>query len=219
MGYGTSNYATSGVNLNLTVPLLSSASQSYTVYGRLKGGQQTAKPGTYLWTTTSPDIAYIGYLLASPNCGSNPGIYSSAGLSSWTVTILPNCYISAAPLNFGTASLLTSNVDAAASLTVQCTNSTPFSISLDNGANANGVQRRMQSGTSYVNYGLYTDAARSNAWKSTSSTTSCSAGVNTCILGTGTGLSQGVTVYGRVPVQTSPVPGTYSDVVIATITF
>src|SRR5579863_6617361 len=33
-GYGTSAYATAGVNLNLTVPFLSNASQNYTVYGR-----------------------------------------------------------------------------------------------------------------------------------------------------------------------------------------
>jgi spore coat protein U-like protein len=220
-GYGTSAYGSAGVNLNLSVPFLSSATQSYTVYGRFKAGQQTAVPGTYTWTTTSPDLAYTGYLLTSPNCASNPGSYASAGSSLWTVTVIPNCYISATPLNFGTASFITANIDAAASLTVQCTNTTPYSISLDNGANASGAQRRMLASatSSYVNYGLYTDAARSNAWTSTTSATNCSAGANTCVLGTGTGSSQGITVYGRVPPQTSPQPGTYSDTVVVTITF
>jgi spore coat protein U-like protein len=220
-GYGASSYSSAGINLNLTVPLLSSASQSFTVYGRFKSGQQTAVPGTYTWTTTSPDLAYSGYLLISPNCASNPGTYANAGSSPWTVTVIPNCYISATPLNFGTASLLTSNIDATASLSVQCTNTTPYSIGLDNGANAGGAQRRMSSGatSTYVNYNLFTDSARSNAWTSTTSSTSCSGGAGTCILGTGTGLNQNVTVYGRVPPQTGSAPGSYSDTVIVTITF
>jgi spore coat protein U-like protein len=220
-GYGASAYATAGVNLNLTVPFLSSASQNYTVYGRFKGGQQTAVPGTYTWSTASPDLAYAGYLLTSPNCASNPGTYANAGSSLWTVTVIPNCYVSATPLNFGTASLLTSNIDATASVTVQCTNTTPYSIGLDNGANANGAQRRMSSGSTstYVNYNLYTDAARSSPWTSTTSSTSCSGGANTCILGTGAGSNQNVTVYGRVPPQTGPGPGSYSDTVVVTITF
>jgi spore coat protein U-like protein len=220
-GYGASTYGATGVNLNLTVPFLSSASQNYTVYGRFKGSQQTAIPGTYTWSTTSPDLAYTGYLLTSPNCASNPGTYANAGSSIWTVTVIPNCYISTTPLNFGTASLLTSNIDSTGGLSVQCTNTTPYSIGLDYGANANGAQRRMSSGgtSTYVNYNLYTDPSRSSAWTTTTSPTSCSGGASSCILGTGTGSNQNVTVYGRVPPQTGAAPGNYSDTVIATITF
>ena len=142
-GYGTSQYGTAGVSLNLTIPFLSNASQNLTVYGRVKAGQQTAVPGTYTWNTTSPALAGAAYLLASPNCSANPGNFVNAGSSPWVATILANCDLSATPLNFGSASLLTSNLDAAATLTVQCTNTTPYSIGLDNGANASGSQRRM----------------------------------------------------------------------------
>lgn len=219
-GYGASQYGTAGVSLNLTIPFLSSASQNYTVYGRLKAGQQTAIPGTYTWSTTSPAIAGAGYLLVSPNCSANPGNFANAGSSPWVATILANCHLSATPLNFGSASLLTSNVDATGTLTVQCTNTTPYSISLDNGANASGSQRRMLNGASnYISYNLYTDAARSSAWTTTTSASSCTGGGASCVLGTGTGSNQNITVYGRVPPQAGPAVGTYSDTVIATITF
>jgi spore coat protein U-like protein len=64
---------------------------------------------------------------------------------------------------------------------------------------------------STVTYGLYRDSARSQAWGST-------AGVDT-VSGTGTGLTQTLTVYGRVAPQTTPTPGTYSDTIIATVTY
>jgi spore coat protein U-like protein len=219
-GYGTSQYGTAGVSLNLTIPFLSNASQAYTVYGRLKAGQQTAVPGTYTWNTASPALAGSGYLITSPNCSANPGNFANAGSSPWTATILANCHLSATPLNFGSASLLTSNVDSTAMLTVQCTNTTPYSIGLDSGANASGGQRRMLHGASnYISYNLYTDAARSAAWSTTTSASSCTNGGGTCVLGTGTGSNQSVIVYGRVPSQVAPAVGTYSDTVIATITF
>ncbi|KJC57351.1 hypothetical protein UP10_30360 [Bradyrhizobium sp. LTSPM299] len=219
-GYGTSQYGAAGVSLNLTIPLLSNASHNFTVYGRIKAGQQTAVPGTYTWNTTSPALAGAAYLLASPNCSANPGNFVNAGSSPWVATILANCNLSATPLNFGSASLLTSNVDAVATLTVQCTNTTPYSIGLDSGANASGSQRRMLNGASnHISYNLYTDAARSAAWSTTTSASSCTNGAGTCVLGTGTGSNQNVTVYGRVPPQVVPAVGTYSDTVIATITF
>jgi spore coat protein U-like protein len=66
----------------------------------------------------------------------------------------------------------------------------------------------MTFSTSNVTYGLYKDAARSLPWGST-------AGVNTAS-GTGTGLTQTLTVYGRVPPQTTPNAGAYTDTIVAT---
>jgi spore coat protein U-like protein len=219
-GYGTSPYGTGGVSVNLIIPLLSSASKTFTVYGRLKAGQQTAIPGTYTWNTTSPALAGSAYLLVSPNCSANPGSFVNAGSSPWVATIPANCNLSTTPLNFGSASLLTSNLDATATLAVQCTNTTPYSIGLDSGANASASQRRMLNGASnYVSYNLYTDAARTGAWSTTTSASGCTGGAGSCVLGTGSGSNQSVTIYGRVPPQVAPAVGTYSDTVIATITF
>jgi spore coat protein U-like protein len=219
-GYGTSAYGTSGVSTNLTLPVLGgSTSQMLTVYGAFKANQQTAVPGTYTWTTSSPVIAYGPYLLISPNCSSNPGNIANAGSSTWTATVSPNCNVSAGNLNFGTASLLTSAITANASIVVQCTNTTPYSVGLDNGAHASSGQRRMQSSSNFINYHLYTDSGYSLPWTTTSSPTSCTAGSASCVLGTGTGSNQNVTVYGEVPVQPSPAPGGYNDTVVVTVTY
>jgi spore coat protein U-like protein len=53
--------------------------------------------------------------------------------------------------------------------------------------------------------------ARTLAWESTT-------GTNTAA-GTGTGSGQALTIYGRVPVQTTPAQGTYTDTIIGTITY
>lgn len=127
--------------------------------------------------------------------------------------------VSTTPLNFGNASLLTSNIDGVGTISVKCTNTTPYSIGLDNGLNASGSQRRMHANSSFINYNLYTDAARTSAWTSTTSATTCTSGANSCVLGTGTALNQNVSVYGRVPPQTSPPAGTYADTIVVTVTF
>jgi spore coat protein U-like protein len=105
---------------------------------------------------------------------------------------------------------------------VQCTNTTPYSIGLGNGNYASGSQRRMYSAATggYISYNVYTDSGYSDAWTTTTSTSSCTSGGSTCALGTGTGATQAaVSVYGQVPPQTTPVPGTYTDTVVVTVTY
>ena len=43
-------------------------------------------------------------------------------------------------------------------------------------------------------------------------------GTNT-LAGTGTGLAQSATVYGRIPPQATPSPGTYNDTIVVTLTY
>jgi len=69
----------------------------------------------------------------------------------------------------------------------------------------------MTLSTNSVTYGIYSDIARATAWGSLAGAT---------IAGTGTGLTQSLTMYGRVPPQSpTPPPGNYSDTLIATITY
>jgi spore coat protein U-like protein len=69
----------------------------------------------------------------------------------------------------------------------------------------------MAFGADTVTYGLYRDAGRTLPWGAT-------VGVDTAS-GTGTGLAQNLTVYGRIPPQTTPQPASYSDTIIATVTY
>lgn len=102
-------------------------------------------------------------------------------------------------------------LDSSTTLSVQCTNGTPYSIGLNAGANPNGAVRRMlrATGTEYLTYELYSDSNRTAVWTDAaplSGTAASNSAFN-------------VTVYGRVP-QAQDVPiGTYNDSVTATINF
>lgn len=69
----------------------------------------------------------------------------------------------------------------------------------------------MTDGTALVNYNLYREAGRLTNWGNT-------VGTDT-VGGTGTGLVVNSTVYGRVPIQTPPAPGTYTDTITVTVTY
>ena len=59
-----------------------------------------------------------------------------------------------------------------------------------------------------VNYDLYSDASRSTVWTPTSGVT-----------GTGNGLDQPMTIYGRVPTQSAVAAGDYKDTVVVTVNY
>ena len=157
-------------------------------------------------------LAYGYYLLTAPSCAS----LGSAGSFPFTVsaTVTNNCTISATNLSFGTAGVIGAGINATSSLSVTCTNNDAWRISINGGGSGNVAARVMQrtGGGGSVNYQLYTDSARTLAWGD-------GTGGTTRATGTGTGLAQGVTVYGRVPSQTTPRPGSYGDTVTATIEF
>jgi len=98
-------------------------------------------------------------------------------------------------------------------VTVQCTNSTAYSVALSGGNSGatDPTQRKMSKASETITYGLYQNSARTQPWGSTS-------GVNT-IGGTGSGSNQALTVYGRVTAQTTPSPGAYTDSVVVTVTY
>jgi len=186
------------------------------------GSQQTVVPGSYTEYMAQVSTQVLQYgSVAGNSCPT--GSYSSQFSFYVYATVITNCNISTiSGLTFATSSSLTSNVDGTGSISVQCTNSTPYSIGLDNGTHASGSQRRMYSAATgqYISYNLYTDSARSMAWAASTSASSCSGGTGTCALGTGTGTTQSaVTVYGRVPPQTTPSIGTYTDSVVVTVTY
>jgi|SRR3974390_482326 len=130
------------------------------------------------------------------------------------ITIATSCTVnSASKLDFGSQGLLNANVDQTSTIQVQCTNTTPYNIALDAGlgTGATIANRLMTSGGNVVNYTLYRDSARSLVWGNTPLTDTVS--------GAGTGATQSYTVYGRVPSQTTPAPGTYNDTITITVNY
>ena len=130
------------------------------------------------------------------------------------VTIAAQCLInSAATLDFGSNGVITANIDQTSALSVQCTNTTPYNIRLNagTGSGATVAARLMTLSGATVQYSLYTTAARTTVWGDTVGTDTVAA--------TGNGAAQVYTIYGRVPPQTTPAPGLYTDTVTVTVTY
>jgi len=165
-----------------------------------------------------------GVSIAASSVGFGGGIaQATTATTTFTVsiTITSSCTISATTLAFGSQGVLAAAVNATSTITVTCSNTTPYSVGLDNGLNFSGTRRMKDTGagTTFVSYGLYTDSGRTNAWTTTTSPSSCTGGASTCSLGTGNGSAQSITVYGQVPAQTTPAANTFNDTVTATVTY
>lgn len=153
-------------------------------------------------------------LLLLALAGSSADAATATGTFTATITIQASCQvISTNTLNYGTQGILTANTDAQATFNVQCTNTTPYNVGLNAGSTAGGTvaTRLMTSGSATVAYNMFSDAARSTNWGNTVGTDTVS--------GTGDGAQQTLTVYGRVPPQTTSAPATYNDTVTVTVTY
>lgn len=131
------------------------------------------------------------------------------------IRIVESCTISATDIDFlevvrGTAAT------ASGTLTVNCSEGTPYDITLDGGANADGsaitaTSRRMANGTTYVPYGLYSDSTRTSVWGNDAASD---------VSDTGTGSDQTHTVYAAVTASATNVArNDYVDTVTATVTY
>lgn len=136
-----------------------------------------------------------------------------------SATVISACTVSGTTLNFGNSIdplAAATPLDTTSTLTVQCTNTTPYAVALSAGANAGGATnfaaRAMKSGSHLLGYQLYLESSRSTVWGDGTSSSSTHAG-------TGSGSNQTVTVFGRVPSLSGVVPGSYTDTVTVTITY
>jgi spore coat protein U-like protein len=138
------------------------------------------------------------------------------------LTITPECVVAAgSDISFPATGYLDSNVDAAGSIKVGCTEGTQPTIKLNNGTNSSscGGSRCMKSATTsdFVKYDLYTNDTRTTAWPALGVTGPAGTGA----VSGGAGVANNpVDIYGRVPPQTTPTPATdYTDTVTATVEF
>jgi spore coat protein U-like protein len=136
-----------------------------------------------------------------------------------TATVTSACTVSGTTLNFGASidPLATATpLDATSTLSVVCTNTTPYTVALNAGTNAGGASnfgaRTMKSGSNTLGYQLYLDAGRSSVWGDGTASSATSAG-------TGTGSTQTLTIYGRLPSLANVIPGSYTDTVTVTVSY
>lgn len=146
---------------------------------------------------------------------------ADSNLSS-TSEVQASCTITTTAVAFGVYNPIVANKDTAldgsGAVNVTCTNGSTVGITLSDGTNvATGgtvsePARRLLNANvagNYLSYQLYTATARTTVW-----------GGATSVSSTGTGSAVAVAVFGRIPAgQTTARVGSFSDVVVATVTF
>ena len=189
----------------------SAPSRNVQLAGSILSGQASRPVGYYTENITT-DFYYGAYTGVSPiDCD-----VVKIGASSFSLlvdaTITPNCSVVASPLTFPDVLFFTADVTGQSAVTVTCTTDAPYWVSLDNGQNAASGQRRMRAGAEYIAYDLYSDSARALRWGATKDVDTVSG------IGVYTGKQH--PVYGKIPKPAvTPLPGTYSDQIIATVNF
>jgi spore coat protein U-like protein len=190
-----------------------SGSASQTLFGQISAGQPTSPAGLYAssFAGAQSSVAYAYSTVGT--CATIGTSHATTAPFTVTATNATNCSVSASNLNFGTTGVLRTALDGMSSITVTCTNSAPYTVALGGGLSGatDPTQRKMSQASTTITYGLYQDASRVTAWGDT-------VGANT-MAGIGSGLAQTFTVYGRVPAQNTPAPGTYADTVVMTISY
>lgn len=130
------------------------------------------------------------------------------------LTINAECKIvSATDLLFPAVGLIVAEINSTSTINVQCTNGTPYTLGLGAGTGSGAtVAVRKMTGTpsGTLNYSLYTTVGHTTVWGDVGAARQS---------GTGNSASQPFTVFGNVPVQTTPTPGAYADLVTVTLTY
>ncbi|WP_186332129.1 spore coat protein U domain-containing protein [Bordetella genomosp. 13] len=217
--WGSTATGTTPISFTMTQPVLgTSATRIVTINAQVTPNQTTVPTVNNATTVYTESLVatmrygYWGILTPQPSCATAPSTYTFTPQIS--ANVINDCTISASPMNFGSQGLLATTVNATASLSVRCTNNDAYAIALNGGGNGTVAARNMmrQGGQQLVPYQLYLDPARTTPWGDGTLGTSR-------VTRTGTGLDEVITVYGSIQPQAAPVPGTYTDTVLATVYF
>jgi spore coat protein U-like protein len=128
------------------------------------------------------------------------------------MNVVTSCTVSANALDFGSY-LPASNSYVNTTVNVLCSYGTAYSVGLSAGlgTGATVASRKVKSGANLLNYSLYQNAARTVVWGNTN-------GTNT-VSGTGSGVTQSLTVYGWLFSGQSAAFGNYQDTITVTVYF
>jgi len=210
-------------DFDYSVPVLGgSQMHTFTIYGRVPTQILVAGSYTNVFSGIHTSIEYrydestLSPAVYPASCasGGSAGVASTFPFTA-SATVPSNCRAyTTTDLDFGSIpGLITSNTDQISTIDMTCTGRTGWNVGLNNGQNASGSVRRMRLGATgnYVAYELYSNSGRTTRWGNTINTDT--------IPGTGTGLAQSLTVYGRVPATQTVPSGSYSDIITVTVTY
>lgn len=129
-----------------------------------------------------------------------------------SVTVQNTCAASASSMRFGTYT--GAKLNAASTVSVTCTQSTPYNVGLSEGLapGATVTNRKMIGpGLSLLGYSLKSGNGRMSNWGHT-------LGVDT-VSGTGNGSVQMLPVVGEIPAGQNVQDGAYADTITVTVTY
>lgn len=193
--------------------------RSLTLRGVISTGQAGLPPGQYQSSFTGNHTAFR-YGIASSS-GAVPADCASVSTEGGTfgfavsANAVKSCLVSADPLDFGTVDGIASptNIDATTTIRVICSKPTAYNVLLipsNNNTGGSSAMTGAAGNTDTVPYRLYSNAARSAPWGSQAAND---------VSGIGNGLTQSLTVYGRVPGLPNVQPGNYKDTVTVNVTY
>lgn len=158
-------------------------------------------------------LAVLEILLAG-SAGVARAAAKSADLTV-SASIAKNCTISTIAVGFPTYDPVVTHASAAddstsGSITVACTKGATVTIGLGQGANYSSGNRMANGTDAFLNYALFRDSARGQAW---------GIGADAMSVTATSKAAATYPVYGRIPGGQDQPEGTYTDTVVATVNF
>lgn len=158
-----------------------------------------------------------GALLATASAAhaANPAT-TTFGVSA---TVLKNCTVAATNVAFGNYTPTAGAVSANGTVSVSCTKSTTFTVSLNKGSGTGTIAQRLMSDGAgdTLQYNLYTTSGFAAVWGDGTGTSVTQGGT-----GTGMGTAVTLTVYGSLPdnaTNQAVPPNTYTDTVTVSVAY
>lgn len=109
-------------------------------------------------------------------------------------------------------------ITSAGSVTLTCTGTGKYSytVLLSTGNSGSYSNRLMKNGTNSLSYNLYRDSARTQIWgNGTGGSLTMTGNID---MKKATSVTVVISVYGKIPAQTKPPAGTYTDSIVVTAT-
>lgn len=136
-----------------------------------------------------------------------------------TASVVNTCQITGGTLAFGAYDTVTgAAINASTTVSVECTEGATAIVTLGQGASAGAgsttavpLRRMSDGGTNYLSYFLYSDTDRLTVWGDTPATGKSYTAVSAA--------AANLTVYGTLAANQDEPAGSFSDTVVATITF
>ncbi len=200
--------------LLLTLNGAGTGSMTQTINAQLTGILALAPSGNYQsFYSGAHTIIDYGYA-PTQTCTT---VSTRAARAPFTVLTHNNssCNISTTPMSFGTRATLDTAQTASNQISVTCTNGVKYGLGLSNGSNGGtGPTNRFMANSASgqkIQYGIYQNSSFTQQWGNTSGAD--------VISSTATGLTQVYNAYGQIPIQSTPLGGSYADTVVITLTY